>query len=173
MLEGTDQCQDASDLYIEVPPSTNTSSDPEKARDPLENPDSGFYVYHKRNGIKMYLCADPKDEGTIRLATRIPSPNAYSRFYLESPSTQSLAPLSKWSRESFHLLRQTAYTKRRQYLVVKRTDTNNQGITLRFSSERDDDLQSTCQFSIRNRYNKDSDGNKKPCSNCCPPLAAA
>ena len=170
VLEGTDQCQDASDLYIEVPRSTNSS---ETFRDPLKNPDSGFYIYHKTNGLKMYLCEDPK-EGTVRLATRIPSPNAYSRLYVEFLSTQSLASLSKWSKEPLHLLRKTAYTKRRQYLVMKKTDRNDQGTMLFFSSKRDDDLQSLCQFTIRNAENKctvDSDGNKKLCSNCSPTAA--
>ena len=196
-LEGTDQCQDASDLYIEVPRPTNVS---EKSHDPLQNPDFGFYIYHakdKRRGIKLYLCSDPHDESTVRLVTRIPSPNAYSRLYVEFPSTQALAPVSRWSKESMHLLRKTAYRKRRQYIVmkrtetrneVKRTETRNEGMVL--SSEHDDnlhswedtrnesmklffisehdalDLQSQCQFTIRNASDKcsvDSKGNKKTC----------
>ena len=166
-LEGTDQCQDASDLYIEVPRPTNVS---EKSHDPLQNPDFGFYIYHakdKRRGIKLYLCSDPDDESTVRLVTRIPSPNAYSRLYVEFPSTQALAPVSRWSKESMHLLRKTAYRKRRQYIFMNRTDTS---MKLFFSSEQDAlDPQSLCRFTIRNASEKcgvDSNGDKKTCNYC-------
>ena len=155
VLEGTEECKEACFLYIEIPRSTSISSTPDQSKDPLHDPDSGFYICHtreKRTGIKMYLCADPEDESTVCLVTRIPSHNAYSHLYVEFPSTQSLAPLSRWAKEPLHLLRKTAYRKRRQYIVMKKTDRNNQRMKLFFSSEPhvDGDLQSLCQFTIQN-----------------------
>ena len=168
-LEGTDQCKDASLMYIEIPRSKNISSNPDKSDDPMHDPVHdpyfGFYIYHtkeKRSGIKMYLCADPEENSSVCLVTRIPSPNAYSRLYVEFPSTQSLAPVCRWSKEPLHLLRKTAYTKRRQYLVMTKTDTDNPRTRkLFFSSEPhlDGDLQSLCQFTIQNEgWHREEEG---------------
>jgi hypothetical protein len=156
VLEGTKQRQDASLMYIEIPHPTNTgSSTSDQSNDPLRDPDFGFYIYYsisreKRSGIKLYLCADPSDETTIRLVTRIPSHNSYSRLYVECPSTQTLAPLSQWAKEPLHLLRKTAYMKRRQYVVMRKESSNPTRMKLVFSSEphREGNLQSLCQFAI-------------------------
>lgn len=190
VLTATDQCDHASNMYIEIPRCTDVTESPDhaaKTKDPLQDPNSCFYIYHakdRRSGFRLYLCADPNNPGTVNLATRIPSPNAYSRLYVEFSSTQCLAPVSRWSKEPMHLLRKTAYRRRPQYIVL-RTDAEaerpqvrdenlmlvstrrKESVELVFTS--DHPLQSLCQFTIRNADIKcivDSDGNKKECSHC-------
>jgi hypothetical protein len=188
VLTATDQCRDASDMFIDVPRIMGALPDQAaKTKDPLQDPHSYFYIYHtddRRSGTRRYLCAHPDNSGTVILATRIPSPNAYSRLYVEFSSTQCLAPVSRWSKEPMHLLRKTAYRRRPQYIVL-RTDAEaerpqvrdenlmlvstrrKESVELVFTS--DHPLQSLCQFTIRNADIKcivDSDGNKKECSHC-------
>lgn len=135
VLEVTDRHQDASNMYIEVPRRIITSPDPNEASDPLKHPDSGF----------------------VRLATRLPSSNAYSRLYVEHVNTGHLAPLHKWPKGPLHLLRKTAYTRRRQYLVIKEAGMNNQCMV--FSSNYDNCASSL--FKMQTANTVDPHENKK------------
>jgi hypothetical protein len=185
VLTATDQCRDASDMFIDVPRIMGALPDQAaKTKDPLQDPHSYFYIYHtddRRSGTRRYLCAHPDNSGTVILATRIPSPNAYGRLYVEFPSTHHPAPVYRWAKEPMHLLRKTAYTNRHQYITLKRvtkkerstvgddregllSTQRKQDMELVFSS--DHHLQSLCQFAIRNADIKcvdEPDGTKKRC----------
>ena len=75
-------------------------------------------IYCKVDDNRLFLWADSKDESKVCLVTSVPYPNAYTRLYVEFPSTRRLAALSCWTKYPLHVLRKTAYMKRRQYLVI-------------------------------------------------------
>ena len=139
-------------FFIEVPRRRETSlkcldRDPDDDCDPMEDPDFGFYIYCKVDDTKLYLCADSTDESKVCLVTSVPYPNAYARFYVEFPSTRRLAPVSRWEKDSLHVLRKTAYMKRRQYLVI---DAQTRQLSFTSGEELDRSQRVRCQFAVIN-----------------------
>ncbi|XP_062506133.1 uncharacterized protein LOC134182717 isoform X2 [Corticium candelabrum] len=130
-------------------------NDSDDDSDPMDDPDFGFYIYCKVNGVKLFLCSDVKDESKICLVTSVPHPNAYARFYVEFPSTRRLAPVSRWAKDSLHLLRKTAYLRRRQYLII---DTETRELSFVSGSALLSNQRAMCQFAVENMLMKpDSD----------------
>ena len=145
---------DTYEFFIEVPRyncSVSSSNDSDDDCDPMEDPDFGFYIYCKVNGVKLFLCADVKDESKICLVTSVPHPNAYARFYVEFPSTRRLAPVSRWAKDSLHLLRKTAYLRRRQYLII---DTETRELSFVSGSALLSNQSAMCQFAVENMLMK-------------------
>ncbi len=138
------------EFFIEVPRRRETSlkcldRDPYDDCDPMEDPDFGFYIYCKVDDTKLYLCADSTDESKVCLVTSVPYPNAYARFYVEFPSTRLLAPVCRWAKDSLHVLRKTAYMKRRQYLVI---DAQTRQLSFTSGDELVRNQRARCQFAV-------------------------
>ena len=134
-------------FFVDIPLYQGGSTSVADDDDPIQDPNSGFYIYCKVDGTKLFLCADSKDESKVCLATSVPYPNAYAQFYLEFPSTHRLAPASRWAKDSLHVLRKTAYMRRRQYLVID-TQTRQLSFTPRKALLQNE--RAICQFTLEN-----------------------
>ena len=145
--KGTVKEDETIKFFVDIPRYQGGSTSVEGDDDPIEDPNSGFYIYCKVDGTKLFLCADSKDESKVCLATSVPYSNAYARFYLEFPSTRRLAPVSRWAKDSLHVLRKTAYMKRRQYLVI---DTQTRQLSFTPRKVLLQNKRARCQFTVEN-----------------------
>lgn len=122
---GTPNPEDADSFYIHAldalfeDDNSDLGSDSDDGIDPLKNPNAGFYIYYKTGGGQMLFLSADSNYDLVQLMSRT-TDSASGKFFLEFPSSHIMAPLSDWPSTPLHLVRKTAYLKRRQYLVLKK-----------------------------------------------------
>ena len=122
---GTHDRHDADCFYIHtddpVIEDTNSDVSSDDEADPLHDPYAGFYIYYKTvGGQQLFFTADSAS-GLILLATRTTAP-ANGKFFIEFPSSHTMAKLSDWPSAALHILRKTTFLRRSQCLVLRKED---------------------------------------------------